>query len=820
MFIGSRVNMVLSKGPESVAVPDVVGKAQADAEAALKGGGLVVGIVTQEYNATIPAGRVISQSPAAGTSVKHGSAVSLAVSKGPEPQPVAVPDVVGKAQADAGAVLTGAGLVVGTVTEAYHATIPAGSVISQSPAAGSSVLPGSQVDLVVSKGPEPGPVAVPDVVGRPLAEAEAALISAGLVVGKVTEAQHDTIPFGRVISQSPAAGTNTTSGSAVDLVVSHHRPRIRISTIEELQRIGNDTDYPLNGRYILTKDIDASATATWNGGKGFSPIGDRNAPFMGVFQGDGCVISNLVINQPGSGYMGLFRYVGQDAEIWSLTLADGTITGDRFVGSLAGYNEGGIYNCSAEDTEVHGDEIVGGLIGVNSGDVQISWVSDSVVSGVDRVGGFVGRNEPGAYIRKSLVQNSSISGDTNVGGFVGSSYSGHIEDSGVQDSIISGDEYVGGFAGRNEIDAYIRDSWVQDSSISGENYVGGLVGEHSSYNFIGGSWVQDSIVSGESYVGGLVGDSKGHAGLSRVQDSSISGNEYVGGLVGINHYGEVFTSSVQGSSISGESDVGGLVGWTGQYTYVGSSFVSDSNITGAESVGGLVGTNAGGKTHYSVVRDSDVRAGLGARTYFGGMVGESWGEVEGCTSDCRVLCDESGPSQNANLIDNVGGLIGFARDCKIVKCASLGPVAGRSAVGGLVGSMHGATSIKYCYATGDVHASSNSGGLTGSGEGTCTVTECYSVGFVDCGGDSTCGALAGVSDSGGFPAVTASFWNKETSGFLTSFGGGEGRTTSELKQKATFTAAGWDFVDEWSTWLIDEGLSYPYFRFTTYPWYP
>ncbi len=132
------------------AVPNVVGLARADAEAVIVGAGLVVGAVTEEHHETVPAGSVISQNPAAGVEVVSGSAVSLAVSRGP--QPVAVPDAVGLAQASVEAAITGAGLVVGTVTQQSSDTVPVGSVISQDPAAGPSVMPGTAVNLVVSSG--------------------------------------------------------------------------------------------------------------------------------------------------------------------------------------------------------------------------------------------------------------------------------------------------------------------------------------------------------------------------------------------------------------------------------------------------------------------------------------------------------------------------------------------------------------------------------------------------------------------------------------------------------------------------------------------
>jgi beta-lactam-binding protein with PASTA domain len=103
----------------------------------------------------VPAGRVISQSPTGGTSVAAGSAVNLVVSSGPPP--ATVPNVVGQTQSAATTAITGAGLVVGTVTQQPSSTVPAGRVISQSPTGGTSVAAGSAVNLVVSSGPNRAP---------------------------------------------------------------------------------------------------------------------------------------------------------------------------------------------------------------------------------------------------------------------------------------------------------------------------------------------------------------------------------------------------------------------------------------------------------------------------------------------------------------------------------------------------------------------------------------------------------------------------------------------------------------------------------------
>ena len=135
-----------------------------------------------------------------------------------EVAPVLVPDVVNQTQAAAEAAIVAATLTVGNVTTAQSDTVPAGSVISQNPAGGASVLPGTAVDLVVSLGASP--VLVPDVVGLEQAAAESAITGLGLVVGAVTTAQSDTVPAGSVISQDPIGGTQVALGAAVALVVS------------------------------------------------------------------------------------------------------------------------------------------------------------------------------------------------------------------------------------------------------------------------------------------------------------------------------------------------------------------------------------------------------------------------------------------------------------------------------------------------------------------------------------------------------------------------------------------------------------------------
>src|SRR5438105_1957374 len=153
LYVGQSCYLKLANYHTPLAVPNVVGQTQAAAASAITSAGLTRGAVAQQSSTTVASGSVISESPAAGTSVAKGSAVNLVVSSGaPAPTQVAVPNVVGQTQAAATNAITSAGLTAGTVAQQSSTTVASGSVISQNPAAGADSASGSAVDLVVSTG--------------------------------------------------------------------------------------------------------------------------------------------------------------------------------------------------------------------------------------------------------------------------------------------------------------------------------------------------------------------------------------------------------------------------------------------------------------------------------------------------------------------------------------------------------------------------------------------------------------------------------------------------------------------------------------------
>jgi serine/threonine-protein kinase len=133
-----------------------------------------------------------------------------------------VPPLLAKTEAQARERLQAAGLDVGPIKRQYNDAVQRGTVIGTDPAPGARIRDHDAVALTVSLGPET--VNVPDVTGRPLAEARRLLKADGLEPGMVTREFNDSVAEGSVIGTTPQAGTKRHAGSAIALVVSKGSP--------------------------------------------------------------------------------------------------------------------------------------------------------------------------------------------------------------------------------------------------------------------------------------------------------------------------------------------------------------------------------------------------------------------------------------------------------------------------------------------------------------------------------------------------------------------------------------------------------------------
>ncbi|WP_296664426.1 Stk1 family PASTA domain-containing Ser/Thr kinase [Demequina sp.] len=213
-------------------VPPVDGETLENAQALVEGAGLVAE-VEEAYYDEVPEGFVASTDPNAQQRVANGSTVTLSVSLGPRME--TVPDVVGGARDAAEATLTDLGFPLGEVTTTYSDTVPAGEVMSVTPAAGETViLHSTEIVLEVSAGPEP--IVVPDVTGMSLKDAQAELAKDNLDVTVATE-RTDEARKGEVFRQSPEAGADAFRTGAITITVSDGPPLV---TVDDYVGLGVD----------------------------------------------------------------------------------------------------------------------------------------------------------------------------------------------------------------------------------------------------------------------------------------------------------------------------------------------------------------------------------------------------------------------------------------------------------------------------------------------------------------------------------------------------------------------------------------------------
>ena len=347
------------------------------------------------------------------------------------------------------------------------------------------------------------------------------------------------------------------------------------------------------GNYALGSSIDAAATAGWNGGLGFDPLGGQVNPFTGNFDGLGHTIGTLTINRT-TDYVGMFARTAINSTVRNVGLVNASVQSTRSnVGGLIGNQSGLVANSFVSGSVQQGlfasgggvltgvlgsDGVIidsyaagsmsngsqmGGLVGISSGKITTSYSSASVNTDSNNVGGLVGYLRRGAEVTNSYatgnVTSSSSSTVINTGGLLG------LSEGTVSNSYATG-------------------------SVSGQGNVGGLIG-YVAEGTVSGSFATGSVSGTTVNAGGLIGlvDGAGNL-LNAYSTGAVSSNSFVGGLVGrnagiiINTYA---TGSVTGSTLFGNlagQDNGNIVS---SYTSA-NSLRQQSTFTGwnIDAIGG------------------------------------------------------------------------------------------------------------------------------------------------------------------------------------------------------------------------------------------
>jgi flagellin-like protein len=374
-----------------------------------------------------------------------------------------------------------------------------------------------------------------------------------------------------------------------------------ISTLTELQCMNGDLD----AHYKITQNIDASGTSSWNGGDGFEPIGGPSrGAFSGELDGRGNLVTGLTINRPNEDFVGLFGQMGGFVQGVNMENAD--VTGRDSVGAFAGQATGDIEGTftAGPSASVSGDRFVGGLAGTVDGSVTNAGSTASVSGSTEVVGGLIGSAGGSATVSASQAGGTVTGGDA-AGGLIGSS-NGDVD------------------ASRARAD------------VTGGNAVGGLIGSTSPAGDGPDPTVTKSFalgdVDGNGGVGGLIGDSTSDTVTQSYAEGNVQGTNGVGGVIGGTFDGVTHQNVYASGNVSGGQNVGGYVGnlrsqggdqVTNVFALGSLSGSSVGGIAGATQDAGNTVTDSYWATHSGSVSESESSTDLGVGLNPSEMTGSS-----------------------------------------------------------------------------------------------------------------------------------------------------------------------------------------------------
>lgn len=495
-----------------------------------------------------------------------------------------------------------------------------------------------------------------------------------------------------------------------------------IYTDQQLQRVSGC----LTCDFELGQNIDASATSSWNAGRGFLPIVDdlgdadpsNDVYFTGSLDGKGFSINNLYINEPNKDYIGLFDYIDTNATVQNMSFQNANITGKDFVGTLAG----GIatyltIDNIAVDGTVNGDWSVGGLAGSNGAAIN-NITSTSTVNGITTVGGVIGDNNGPLT---DIISSAQVTSTADFGGGIVGYTRSDLENSTVTSSArVNGANHTGGAIGYASLTSSVFNVH-SEATVNGDYFVGGIIGTNygNATNLTG-----MTNITGNSSLGGIIGHNQSTVlNLTAQTGTIVNGTTDVGGVIGYQYAGFDTSYLTSDAEVIGDNNVGGIIG--SNYG-TGHDLTSNAVVTGfIENIGGVVGMNAewlgdiladtnieapnafyvGGAIGYNeaYVESITVTSTINADSYAGGIIGENYGTL--------ISSNSSG---SINGYEEIGGAVG-ANQNLVESTTSTTNVTGSHQIGGIVGDNDG--TVRTSSANGVITGVSSSGGLVGSNDG-------------------------------------------------------------------------------------------------------
>ena len=524
------------------------------------------------------------------------------------------------------------------------------------------------------------------------------------------------------------------------------------TALNELQNIQDK----LSGKYVLGVDIDATATASWDGGKGFKPIGQKfNGatlvfPFSGYFSGAGHTINGLTINritQYSTSQIGLFGMLAK-GHIRDVGLTNVNVTGleasykSGAVGALVGASQHSSIKNSYATGKVTGfGPYTGGLIGDNrSSPITASYTKVKVVGSGYSTGGLIGYNLNSA-ITESYTTGEVVNNGAQTGGLIGFNRNSAITDSYTTGKVVSTNGHAtGGLIGYDDDGSTITRTYTT-GNVSGDKYaIGGLIGLQRE-GTITESYAIGNVDSNDNS-GGLVGVKLKGSIINSYATGNVYGKKLAGGLIGSLAQSSTITESyATGEVTSGDvynSSAGGLVG--ANNSTITASYATGKVIGSGRSTGGLVGENYS----YGNIIESYATGQVVGHGYFtGGLIGFNHGSTNTVTRSYAI--GKVTGTEDVSVDNATGGLIGYQQSGSIIESYARGNVTGNGNTGGLIGKNRSGT-ITESFASGNVSGDKNVGGLVGRSTAG-IITKSYAWGNVS--GDTQMGGLVGEMQAQG-----------------------------------------------------------------------
>jgi filamentous hemagglutinin family protein len=548
----------------------------------------------------------------------------------------------------------------------------------------------------------------------------------------------------------------------------------QIVDVYGLQGIGTSAAL-LSKAYRLANDIDASGTANWNAGLGFSPIGRGLGFFAGSLDGGGNAIRGLTINRPGSIDTGLIASVSSGGTISNLFLIGGSVSGGLNTGALVGRIASSSAPASItnvhSDVQVVGDSRTGGLVGS-----AISSGTGAVVITKSSSTGNVTAND------SSLPAGGLVGGTTSSGGSVT-----------ISDSYATGAVFgtAGGLVGNLAAGSVITGSWAS-GPVSGATS-GGLVGTNSG-TVSNSYW--DTTTTGKSVGFGTNTGTFTATGLTSTQartQASYGGFDFANTWYMVNGETRPFLRGEYSTTIRNAHQLQ-LIGMNATTLAASYTLANDINLGAALSNTSDMWGSAGW-----VPIGTDGAGGVTAGTGFAGTLDGQYHFVDGMTINRPgavnvglIGYQTAGAISkigltNVNVIGShrTGSLAGWMLGGSVSDSFATGTVSGGWQVGGLVGQMQENTSLLRTYA--QVYVTGTGGDVGGLvGQSAAAISQSYAAGRVT--GTSASGL---TFNNGG--TVTSSYY--DTLMFGGSSGAGTGYVTAQMQSAlGSFDSTYWSVV--------------------------